>query len=40
MIHLQKINVHFGKGTAAFRVAINNLDLRIQEGEFFNCNWQ
>jgi putative ABC transport system ATP-binding protein len=34
MIHLQKINVHFGKGTAAFRVAIDNLDLRIQEGEF------
>ena len=34
MIHLQKINVYFGKGTAAFRIAIDNLDLLIQEGEF------
>lgn len=34
MIFLEKINVSFSKGTAAFRVALNNLDLRIQEGEF------
>lgn len=34
MILLQKINVHFGKGTAAFRIALNDLDLTIQEGEF------
>ena len=34
MIVLQKINVHFGKGTAAFRIALNKLDLTIQEGEF------
>lgn len=34
MISLEKINVHFGKGTAAFRVAIKDLDLQIKEGEF------
>ena len=34
MIILKKINVHFGKGTAAFRIALKNLDLQIQEGEF------
>lgn len=34
MISLEKINVHFGKGTAAFRIAIKNLNLKINEGEF------
>jgi putative tryptophan/tyrosine transport system ATP-binding protein len=34
MIVLQKINVNFGKSTAAFRIALNNLDLQIDEGEF------
>ena len=34
MISLEKIKVCFGAGTPAFRIAINNLDLRIKEGEF------
>lgn len=34
MISLEKINVHFGKGTATFRIAIKNLNLKISEGEF------
>lgn len=34
MICLENISVHFGKGTATFRTALQNLSLKIQEGEF------
>ncbi len=34
MISLKNITIHFGKGTAAFRTALKNLSLKIQEGEF------
>lgn len=34
MISLKSISVHFGAGTAAFRTALKNLSLNIQEGEF------
>ncbi len=34
MISLKKISIHFGEGTAAFRIALKNLSLNIEEGEF------
>lgn len=34
MIFLKNISVHFGKGGPAFRVALNNLSLKIEESEF------
>jgi putative ABC transport system ATP-binding protein len=34
VISLKNISVHFGAGTAAFRTALKNVSLQIQEGEF------
>jgi putative ABC transport system ATP-binding protein len=34
MISLKNVSVHFGAGTAAFRAALKNISLQIQEGEF------
>ena len=34
MISLKNVSVHFGAGTAAFRAALKNVSLQIQEGEF------
>lgn len=34
MISLKNISIHFGAGTAAFRTALKDISLNIQEGEF------
>ena len=34
MISLKNISVHFGAGTPAFRAALKDVSLSIQEGEF------
>lgn len=34
MISLKNITIHFGTGTAAFRIALKDISLNIQEGEF------
>jgi len=34
MISIKNLSVHFGAGTAAFRTALKDVSLNIQEGEF------